>query len=394
MVRYKMLGRDVNSSPTQYRTWMVNGQPDFAGHHFHGHKSGPLPLVDVSAYEIFDPNAVVDFNLPNALDWATTKRVLPEATYGSHLAIIGDFVYLFGGKSSSKIFRATLDNPADWKDTGARLPTALSGAQLAILDGYIYLFGGNNGEATDTIYSAPTSDPLTWTNLGSHLPIKLYDSQMTIVNGNIYLYGGLTINNSTGEIFTASVANPLAWTDTGTTLPVPLFGSQIAIIGTKIYLFGGLIDEATPINTIYHADVATPTTFTTNSFLPHAICNGQFFTIGNFGYLITPTQTPVTFTKILRCNLSAPQQWVDTLHTVPGEVSQSQVAIIYDRIWLFGGNGSSIIFANNSVLKYKLGSAAVMNYGFITRTVYNTTPNPLDLFRVLGFPNWKTDYGA
>lgn len=389
-----MLGRDVNSSPTQYRTWVVNDTPDFNGDHFTGHKSGPLPLVDVSAYLIFDPTEVVDFNLPNALDWSTTKRVLSESTYDSHVAIVGNYVYLFGGKFNNKIYRATLDNPADWKDTGARLPTALSGAQLAIIDGTIYLFGGNNGEATDTIYSASTSDPLTWTNHGSKLPRKLHNSQLGIINGFIYLFGGNEVNNSSDVIFRASVADPLTWVDTGARLPTPLYGSQIAIIGNNIYLYGGLLFPDTPTANIYVAPTATPLTWTIPLTLPYKISNGQFFTIGTRGYLVTPTVAPTSFTRILRCELNSPLQWVDTLHTVPGAISQSQVAIIYDRIWLFGGNGSSVIFANNSLLKYKLGSAAVLNYGAITRTQYNSTPNPLDLFRVLGFPNWKTDYGG
>lgn len=389
-----MLGRDVNSSPTQYRTWVVNDFPDYGAHHFTGHKSGPLPLVDVSSYMIFDPNEVVDFNLPNVLDWSTTKRVLSESTYDSHLAIIGNFVYLFGGKSTNKIFRASLDNPADWKDTGARLPTALSGAQLAIIDGYVYLFGGNNGEATDTIYSATIDDPLTWTNHGSRLPRRIHESQLAIVDGYIYLFGGNEINNAVNVILKASVTDPLTWINTGATLPDTLYASQLAIIGNTIYLFGGLNTPDTPTNKIYSAATSDPLTWTAPSLLPYAISNGQFFTVGDFGYLITPTVAPTSFTRILRCNLASPYQWVDTLHTVPGAISQSQVAIIYDRVWLFGGNGSSVIFANNSVLKYKLGSAAVMEYGRITRTVYKNTPNPLDLFRVLGFPNWKTDYGS
>jgi len=63
-------------------------------------------------------------------------------------------------------------------------------------------------------------------------------------------------------------------------------------------------------------------------------------------------------------------------------------------LFLYGGSGSSVIFANGYEIKYKFGSAAVVEYGDITRVQYNSTPSKLDLFRVLGFPPWKTDYGA
>lgn len=390
-----MLGRDINSSPIQYRTWVVDGQPDLTGQHYTGRKSGPDPFVDISAYAIFDPNAIVDFNLPNALDWKTSLRTMPAAPYDSHVAIIGNYVYLFGGKGDANIYRATLDNPADWQATGYTLPTPLSGAQLSIIGDTIYLFGGNNGEATDTIYSANVNNPLVWSNNGPRLPRKLYDSQMGIVDGYIYLFGGSEINNASKVIFKASVTDPLTWVDTGARLPDALFGSQLAIINGFMYLFGGLFFPDTPTNKIYVASIYNPLSWGTSFYtLPYASCYSQFFTIGTEGYLIGPTNSGKSETAILRCHLNDPQKWADSNRTIPGVVSQSQLAIIYDRVWLFGGNGSSIIFANNSQLKYKLGSAAVVNYGLITRTLYKNTPNKLDLFKVIGFPPWKTDYGS
>lgn len=54
MVSYKMLGRDLNASPIQYRTWVVPDQPDYTGQFYTGDKSGPEPLVDITAYAIFN----------------------------------------------------------------------------------------------------------------------------------------------------------------------------------------------------------------------------------------------------------------------------------------------------------------------------------------------------
>jgi N-acetylneuraminic acid mutarotase len=408
MVRYKMVGRDVNSSPLQFRTWIVDDTPDYVQERYTGFKSGPDPLVDVSGYVIYDDSVIANFNLPLPTSWKTTLRVLPKCIPYSHFAIIGDFAYLFGGQITDKIYRASLDRPADWEDTGAVLPTPLYGGQLAIINDVIYLFGGNNGEGTDTIFSAPVSDPLNWTNHGSLLPRHIQISQLGIVDGYVYLFGGLEINHATSRIFRASTDAPLIWEDTGADLPFAMYNSQIAIIENKIYLYGGQQFATTVLDTIFVASTSDPLAWTISDYyLPYSMCGGQFFTVGNKGYMITPvapgrvglefiTGVPINngFARILQCDLVTPDRWMDTLRQVPGEISQSQIGIIYDRLFLFGGSGSTVIFANNYEVKYKFGSEAVVTYADITRTQYHETPNKLDLFRVLGFPPWKTDYGS
>lgn len=398
MVRYKMLGRDVDSSPIQYRTWVVNNTPDLTGALYTGDKSGPSPLVDITAYAILDPNEVVGFNLPNPLDWATTRRVLPELVCDSQVAIIDGYIYLFGGQNSADILQASVDRPADWVDTGADLPSPLAGSQLAIVDGYIYLFGGatdatmNSG--TKAIYSAPVTNPLSWTNDGYLLPDKLHHSQLAIADGYLYLFGGYGPDGATNIIYQANAANPLSWTSDGYALPDKLYGSQVAILDGYICLFGGITSGDIPTHNIYAAPLTNPTSWLTVGQLPCPAFYGQFATVGSEGFLFTPTDTTTSFTRILRCETAQPFLWVDTQSTVPGSIAQSQLAIVYDRLFLYGGNGNTVIFANNSLLKYKLDSVATVSYGLITRTEYNSTPNPLNLFAVLGFPNWKTDYGS
>jgi hypothetical protein len=404
MVRYKMVGRDVNSSPLQYRTWIVNNVPDFDGYYYTGLKSGDTPFVDVVAYQIQDGYVVADFNLPLPLSWKSAKQTLVSETYNSQLAVIDGYVYLFGGENSNHICRATLNNPTDWGDTGFTLPSKLSSSQLAILDGYVYLFGGLDGytqKETSSIYRASTADPLTWINTGSNLPTPLQKSQLGIADGYIYLYGGKDGYNSnvdgyaTNKIFRATTSNPLVWSSVGTTLPDKLFGSTFGLIDGYFCLFGGFTDEQTPTSNIYTAPLNTPTIFSTSSnHLPHPSGYGQFFTIGNDGYLIMASGgSPLTYqSKIFRCSLSNPTVWTEQSFNIPGNVYQSQVAIIYDRIFLFGGNGSSIIFASDQQLKYSLLNSVVIAYGNITRTQYQATSSIPDLIKVIGFPYWKTNY--
>lgn len=413
MVRYRMIGLDINaasidrgrnSPPTQYRTWVVEDQPDFGGQFYTGEKSGPTPLQNVTAYAIVDDNLVCDFNLPNPLDWDNTYSVLPARIYDSQLAIIDGYVYLFGGIDTAAIYRASLNTPTVWTDTGAKLPTPLGGSQLVIVDGYVYLFGGQTAASltsgTDTVFSALVSDPLTWTNHGSLLPRKLSHSQAFIANNHIYLLGGYEINNASNIIFSAPLSSPLAWSDTGFRLPNPSYSSQLAIVDGYAYLLGGLLTPQTPDGYIYGASLSNPTFwFNTGETMPYPVFSGQFCTIGAQGYLFSQARTSESFTKIFQCQLQFPTLWKDTGVTIPGTVSQSQLAIIYDRIWLFGGNGSTVIFSCNSIIKWPILPAppspyyaAAQAYGNITRTQYQAISNLLDKTNLLGFPYWKTSY--
>ena len=399
MVRYKMIGKDIDAVPQQYRTWVVNNTPDFNATYYTGLKSGDNPLENITAYLILDNSAIVDFNYPivatnNTINWFTTRKVLPQAVYDGQLAIIGDYVYIFGGKSSRRILRAKISNPTDWVDTGATLPSNLSGSQLAIIGQNIYLFGGQNTQTLDTIYSANISNPLAWTNHGSLLPRKLQNSQLAIINGEIYLFGGYEITGASKAIIKCSTSTPLVWTDTGSQLPEFLHSSHLGIIGNNVYLFGGINAANNNSRVICSASLSSPTNWSLTGILPYQISAGQFFTIGEKGYIVVPgsSATQPYKTKVIQCNLNDPLSWTNTEKFVPGEASYSHLAIIYDKVFLFGGNGSSIIYCSNSLIKYNLQDPSIISYGDVTETQYNSA-STLDLFKVLGFANWKADYG-
>lgn len=407
-----MLARDVDATPTQYRTWVVENEPDFSGQFYTGLKSGDRPFVDVTAYYL-DGYDIADFNfptisLPFITNWESTKQVLPSAIYDGQLAVIDGYsdgyndgyntgyVYIFGGKMSSKIWRASLNNPTQWEDTGENLPDILSGSQVAIIGDKIYLFGGETENVTDRVYSASVSNPLDWTDHGSTLPVPLKKSQLSIIDGYVYLFGGYSYNGATDSIFKAPVADPLSWEDTGDKLPIPLYSSHLGIVDGYVYLFGGQSFSAAPVANILVASINTPTIWSGFGNLPNSISNGHFLTVGDKGYLISSgSPTSAVFkTKIFRCNLNAPTQWIETKKYIPGNVTESHLAVIYDRVFLFGGNGTSVIYASNYLLKYNLFDPTIIYYGDVTRTQYNNTANKLDLFKVLGFQPWRTDYGS
>src|SRR5713101_2269636 len=137
MPRFRMIGRDEESSPTQERVWVVDGYPDFDQTRLGGLKSGSRPLFDLVAYQV-DGYFPANFLMPDPLNWQETKRVLPTQMAGSQLAILFDgyvptdgydgysgqndgyigndgYAFLFGNFSSANIYRAALNNPADWR---------------------------------------------------------------------------------------------------------------------------------------------------------------------------------------------------------------------------------------------------------------------------------------
>jgi hypothetical protein len=409
MVRYKMVARDVNAIPTQYRTWIVNDVPDLTGALYTGLKSGPNSMVDISAYLITDGYVIADFDLPLPASWQSIPdtpfdfpghKVLPEQVGDSQLVIIDGYAYMFGGKITDKIYRADLNNPADWIDTGARLPTVLYNSSLAIVNNVIYLFGGNTGDkfnlglgAVDTIFSAPVNDPLNWTNHGNLLPIRVHSSSLGMANGSLYLFGGQEINSATDIILTASTSDPLTWS-IGGHLAAPLYGSTITQLNGFWYLLGGQLIANSMINTIYRAAVSAPFSWQIDGYMPYSTSYGQFFPMGNNGYYMghSPGDAATGFTAILQAPLNSITQWVDTKQIVPAVLSHSQSAIIYDRLWFFGGSGLSAIFACEQMLKYDYGNPTVVAYGNNTRTNFQATDNLNEPFLALGIAYWRTDY--
>lgn len=403
MVNYKMLARDINSAPLQYRTWVVPNTPDLTGDLYTGPKSGNNALVDISAYEVLDGYAVVDFNLPLSMQWQSFPdtpfdfpgmQVLPDQVSDSQLAIIDGYAYLFGSKVSNKIYMASIDNPATWVDTGATLPTALYGSSLAIVGNHIYLFGGNDGYGSvNTIFSASVSSPLVWSSVGTIAPGAVESSVLGMAGGFIYLFGGLKGDIATNQILRATTSSPLSWSSVGT-IPVALYGSSILQANNSWYLLGGQLNPLTTTSTVYTATVASPLSWSSFGHLPYPTSFGQVFTMGNDGYYIGPSpgDAGTGFSTIVQCHLSNPALWADFKQVVPASISHSQLAIMVDRFWFLGGSGLSAIFACEQMLKYDFNNAVVLAYGNITRTVLQMTDNVNEPFLALGIPYWKTDY--
>ena len=398
MVRFRNLGRDINANPLQLRVWITDGYLG-TNENYTGPRSGINPLVDISSHAIVDDDLIVDFNYIKPFNWSKTYEVLPETMEHSSLAVIDGYIYLFGGRGSNKILKASTSDPARFIDTESTIPENLYSSHCAVIDGYVYLFGGYIDVPVKNIYSAPVSNPLNWTDHGELLPTELSHGSLIVYDDKIYIFGGKDYNSAVDTIFVADVSNPLSWSDTGNTLEEPLYSSQVTVINNFFYLLGGKGLDNKPVSNIYRANAST-LSFSTLSHLPYQVSDGQIFYVGNDLYYITPTaHVPDGYgyqytsqTRILYSSKINPSLWQDSGFVIPAEVSGSQLAIIYDRVFLYGGSGSSAIFASDPDYIFNYSASKVQLYGEVTRTLYSATTTESEQFVVLGIPPWKTNY--
>lgn len=398
MVKFRNLARDINANPLQFRVWITD-EPDTDGYYYTGPKSGDNDLQDFSHYLVANDEFIVDFNQILGDQWEKTSEVLPTTSEASSLAIIDGYVYLFGGNLHDKILRAPTADPARFVDTGATLPDNLYGSHCFTNDGYVYLIGGSNGQSVKNIYSAPLSNPLNWTDQGELLPEARSFGTLLFNDGYVYLVGGFGDNIAEATIFQSTLSDPTIWINTVYTLPEPLYGSQATILDNGFYLFGGNDINNEQSETIYYSDTDS-ISFTNVGDLPYKVSNGQLCAVGNDLFYYTPTSTIpdgygdgyTSQTRILYASKDDLLTWSDTEMTLPGEVSLSQIAIVYDRLFLYGGSGSTVILTSSPKYKFSFLDESVIDYGQMTRTDFQAETSISEQYRVLGFPPWKTNY--
>jgi len=382
-----MLGKDFNSNPYEYRHWIVD-EPDFNADLYSGLKSGDNDFQTIDTFIVLDDGYSVDFNFPDGYTVINTKKVLPEAFAKAKTAIIDGYVYLFGGYNSAKIYRAKLDNPCDFEYTEYDLPRNIYGYELAIINDIIYIFGGvdgYDGYATDYIMSAPKNDPLTWTDHGSKLPDTLTDSHLAIVDGYLYLIGG---QNSTNwdAIYKADINDPFTWSIDGY-LPGRIKGSHLAVYNGYVYLFGGASNIYTATDTIIRANLSDLTTWEEVGTLSNPTAYGNIVVLGSQLFIYGGWNNSK---NILQSNDGI--NWT-TYSSLPYDLVNSQIAIIYDRIYFYGGNGNSRICCTKQKNKFSFTNEQIALYALKTRLYFDLIYDPWILFQLLGFSYWNTDFG-
>ena len=110
----------------------------------------------------FELDGIYRAAVSSPLSWADTGSKLSQRRSCAEMVVVDDYAYLLGGFDPfagaflSSIERAPLTSPTSWAGTAANLPTPLSCSHLAVIDNYIYLFGGEYANtAQKVIYRAP-----------------------------------------------------------------------------------------------------------------------------------------------------------------------------------------------------------------------------------------------
>lgn len=186
--------------------------------------------------------------------WSALASKLVCKTYASQAAVIGGYVYLFGGGALdasgplATVQRAAINGTdgtiGDWAATTS-LPVGLSHSQVVVTRNKVYLLGGTMlAGATDKVYVA-SIDPDTgsigsWVEDAGTLPLAIRQARAITTLNRVYLLGGFTTAvspavltapiNESGEIGSFSFT---------TSLPYSRYAGQSFVIDKYVYYMGG-----------------------------------------------------------------------------------------------------------------------------------------------------------
>jgi N-acetylneuraminic acid mutarotase len=179
-------------------------------------------------------------------DTWTTLTPMPTARAAATVAVIGDALYVMGGRAANSpcagpalatVERYDIDT--DTWSSAAPLPAARSDFASVAVGGRIYVFGGCDGVArlSDVDVYDPVTD--TWSTAPADLPGgPRFVLQAGRIGNLVYVIGG---GNAAGAVTgLVEVYNVVKDTwSTGTPMPTPRGESGVYSHGGRIYIPGG-----------------------------------------------------------------------------------------------------------------------------------------------------------
>jgi hypothetical protein len=194
---------------------------------------------------------------------ATSAPTLPMPLVDATAAVLGQYLYVFGGTSdgaaagtSHRLYRLELETDGSPRGTAweamAGLPTAQArrGASMIPHRGQLYLFGGRNASNVlmSTIYRYTPADaassPNTWEDAGM-LRAGFYQGAVGAIGTQVFLAGGVV--DAAGAKTRAvvrydSVLKTVTTLPTDRSLPGARSGMGAAVVGDRFYVVGGAED--------------------------------------------------------------------------------------------------------------------------------------------------------
>jgi N-acetylneuraminic acid mutarotase len=174
---------------------------------------------------------------------------LPEARAGGGSAVIGNYLYYYGGETlnrastSNKTWRLDLTNPSATWQVRANMPEGRNHLSSVAYNGLIYAFGGQTGyddnlvAKTDVWSYDPAAD--AWTRRASLPgPRSHVVNSYVVTGGKLYVFGGESAHKATlSSTIVYDFANN-SWSS-ATPLPRARMSACVALLGDKIYVVGG-----------------------------------------------------------------------------------------------------------------------------------------------------------
>lgn len=168
----------------------------------------------------------------------------PTATEGARAILIGERVFMPGGKTAngqpSRILEVYDPRQNRWNQKSP-LPFPLSDYASSAYEGQLYLFGGWNGSeySNQVLIYNPQTD--TWST-GSPLPSGRAFASAEVKEGKILLIGGYDGSSALTEVLiyipSRDIPDDSPW-EKGPEIPAGRYGMSSTSLANMVFLFGG-----------------------------------------------------------------------------------------------------------------------------------------------------------
>ncbi len=194
--------------------------------------------------EVYDP----------LTDTWETMEPMPAARSSLDANVVGDKIYLIGGKKYVDVFpfqqstnkNQVYDPSNDSWSTKTPTPTSTFLYASAVADNKIHIMGGYSGGHFLQLNQIYNSETDTW-SYGKEVPTAILSTAAGATTGllapkRIYVLGGHVGSNITSNL--TQVYNPEndTWT-TGTSMPTPRWSLGVAVVNDELYAIGGYDGE-------------------------------------------------------------------------------------------------------------------------------------------------------
>lgn len=287
--------------------------------------------------------------------------------YGTNMYLIGYQPSIGGGP---KIYRAALSSLTSWtqlRSYDIALGTAVRSAHSAIVGNYVYLYGGINTGTTKitTIQSAPIATPLEWTTSSDVLPSGLASGQLIKTKNYLYLIGA---DGTTGNVYRAAITAPTTWSAYSASGPAYTYGKALISNGNVFYM-GGETAVGTPVSTMMKAVINSSSTVSGDILgwagqeavyfpmaLPIALSRFSLIVSGNFVYILGGYTTgPTVNYNIYRLNIDSIStsylEWVN-MGNLSQAVIDGMVVLINNMVYIVGGGSDAALTATDDYVTY------------------------------------------